>query len=65
MSRKHPQGPCCTKKNMQPWDCGCSWGCHLCDRHLRCKKCGRLFQGEHNLGDQRQTESALRGERGK
>ena len=30
----------CNHENKKPWDCGCSWGCDMCNITHRCEDCG-------------------------
>ena len=32
---------CLNSKNLEYYDCGCSWGCSVCSTVKTCKTCGR------------------------
>ena len=34
---------CLLKDNIEKWDCGCSYGCHMCNYRYHCKVCGKYF----------------------
>lgn len=34
---------CLVEKNIEQWDCGCSYGCPMCNYKYQCKVCTKYF----------------------
>jgi len=34
----------CSHQNVEPWDCGCLYGCNHCSKTHKCRDCGVLLR---------------------